>query len=301
MKTLLFILLFISVNSQASQLEELKKYWLNEVVEYCEGYPSKENCDDGDSTIFNGLLCLSGEKVGCEAVKDAQGPDGRWWRSPRRMENSNFNSGTPFSRDQAMGVLAYLAATKDKAAALRWYQWIKDNRPCSIENPFTGNCTVKGLHRLCKGDDSMQCTITPTVWSLMGYVWSYIGLERSSLMSRFSGSERSDIELEAAKTAKPGYRLHLKAIQSHISQYVGVGINSRIMRTLFERQPENPYFQYVLFGPSQAIFDKVIDVCPNPEYGFDSTRFQWAWERATSSEAWHESMGWDCIFLSNLI
>ena len=200
-----------------------------------------------------------------------------------------------------MGVLAYLAATKNKEAASRWYQWIKDNRPCSIKNPFNGRCAVKGLHRFCNGDDSMQCTITPTVWSIMGYVWSHIGLKRTDLMSRFSGSEKTDIELESAKSAKPGYRLHLKAIQAHISKYVGEGRNSRIMKELIERQPNNPYFQYIYFGPSQVIKDKVIDVCPNPNDGFDSTRFQWAWERATSSEAWLESMGWDCIFISNLL
>ena len=76
MKILLVVLLFISLDSQASQLKELRKYWLDDIVEYCDGYPSKENCDDGDSNIFNGLLCLSGESIGCDAVRDAQGRDG---------------------------------------------------------------------------------------------------------------------------------------------------------------------------------------------------------------------------------
>ena len=29
--------------------------------------------------------------------------------------------------------------------------------------------------------------------------------------------------------------------------------------------------------------------------------FLWAWERGDESEAWRESMGWDCVFLANLL
>ena len=49
-------------------------------------YP--DDCDDGDPTIFNGLLCASGDKRGCEAVKrslttEAGLDESRMWRSPR--------------------------------------------------------------------------------------------------------------------------------------------------------------------------------------------------------------------------
>jgi len=32
-----------------------------------------EQCDDGDQTLFNGLLCASGVKEGCDGVSAAQG------------------------------------------------------------------------------------------------------------------------------------------------------------------------------------------------------------------------------------
>ena len=38
-------------------------------------------CDDGDMTMFNGLLCFAGDERGCQGVIDAQDPDtGQWFR-----------------------------------------------------------------------------------------------------------------------------------------------------------------------------------------------------------------------------
>lgn len=71
-------------------------------------------------TFFNGFLCLSGEELGCRAVKDAQDAEGRWWRSPRRTAD-NLGQKNSFSRDQTMGVLL---ATKDTTAASSWLGWI---------------------------------------------------------------------------------------------------------------------------------------------------------------------------------
>src|SRR5262245_54674254 len=46
-------------------------------------YPSKADCEDGDMTLFNGLLCAAGDDRGCKGVGDAQGSSGEWLRSPR--------------------------------------------------------------------------------------------------------------------------------------------------------------------------------------------------------------------------
>src|SRR5581483_2635248 len=98
-----------------------KKFWLDNVF-VCKSnsvdFPSKEgdkpgSCDDGDMTLFNGLLCLSGQDIGCTAVQKSQGPDGRWWRSPRRINWEAPNHDVSFSPDQALGVFAYLIATRD--------------------------------------------------------------------------------------------------------------------------------------------------------------------------------------------
>lgn len=302
MKFLFFIAtLFMSTYSISGEFEELKNYWWNSVVEYCQGYPSKENCDDGDSVLFNALLCASGEELGCETVRNSQDDDGRWWRSPRR-KSGNLGRPNSFSKDQGMGVLLYLATTKDVDAATRWLNWIKVNRACAVWNPFNSKvCSIRGPYRLCRDDESKQCTITPTFWSNMGTVWRYLGMPRKSEMKEYEGIEYSETELVAARYAKPGYRLHLKGVQTYLKKITGHSIsNDMVLNIILDRQPDNPFYKLLKYGPTQDIKNQVIAQCPRFNSDLSFRRHQWTWERATSDEAWRESMGWDCIFISNL-
>jgi hypothetical protein len=102
-------------------------------------YPSKPSagneCNDGDMTLFNGLLCASGDDRGCDGVKRAQSPDGRFWRSPRRALTNNGGLGDSddsksFSPDMSLGVLLYVAKTGDTHALSTWLKWIEEHRPC---------------------------------------------------------------------------------------------------------------------------------------------------------------------------
>jgi hypothetical protein len=45
----------------------------------------RDDCGDGDQTMYNGLLCAAGIKDGCRGVAEAQDPSGRWFRSPHRV------------------------------------------------------------------------------------------------------------------------------------------------------------------------------------------------------------------------
>jgi hypothetical protein len=97
-------------------------------------------CDDGDMTLFNGLLCYSGNQLACEAVRRSQTPDGRFWRSPLRAQTGNlhYEGGTAylddtgndksFSPDMELGVLLYAIRTRDTSALSRWYNWISASR-----------------------------------------------------------------------------------------------------------------------------------------------------------------------------
>src|SRR5690348_11546418 len=82
---------------QAGELTERRAAW-HAGAPRCGEFPSKEACEDGDTTLFNGLLCASGEPLGCRAVQRAQGADGRFWRSPRRVDG-NLGQPKSFSRD----------------------------------------------------------------------------------------------------------------------------------------------------------------------------------------------------------
>src|SRR5712664_1853578 len=85
----------VSTSASASPLSDELAWWQPPQAFLCQpagfSFPSKysasdpDHCDDGDMTLFNGMLCSSDDARGCDAVRGAQGSDGRWWRSPRRI------------------------------------------------------------------------------------------------------------------------------------------------------------------------------------------------------------------------
>jgi hypothetical protein len=140
------------VTTTAANIGELGKRisnWKARPHLYCDNngkhFPSKMKsppswvCDDGDMTLFNGLLCLSGEDDGCKAVRDSQDRDGdgSWWRSPLKMHHpdtsspSNPNHQTSFNSDQSLGVYAYLTQTGDRVAFEKRLDRIKNNGFCT--------------------------------------------------------------------------------------------------------------------------------------------------------------------------
>ncbi len=286
--------------SREDALQSARAFW-EEFAPLCEWYPSKEHCEDGDMTLFNGLLCVSGLELGCQAVRASQGADGRFWRSPRRVDG-NLGQNKSFSRDMTMGVLLYLAKTRDTGAAQRWLGWIDGNRPCVMKKPWGGGCLVRGLYRVCRDDENSSCTITPALWALMGRVWSHLGLGRHDEMKRWEGSD-GDISAIEAEINDPGYQLHLGGVEVLLKQFMGVssGPRQEVARTLAERQPNNPFFVTLRDGATDWVVQKTLELCPRRENGTAFRKFQWSWERSDSSEAWRESMGWECIFMANLL
>lgn len=295
------MLVFALPRAQAQTLADAEDFWRQEVVRTCDGFPSKENCDDGDSIIFNGLLCMVGEEAGCETVRRSQDADGRFWRSPRRNPG-NLGEAKSFSRDQTLGVLLYLVKTRDQEAAIRWMNWIYGNRYCSIKNPLGGNCVVFG-YRVCRDSDKEICDMRPATWGLLKRVWEYLDLPATTEMKKNESMDVSDIELIGADTADIGYELHLKAVSSFIRLTMASSVSRTqdILRKLYKRQPGNPFFQILVEGPGYAVEQRVLDVCPRVGADMSFRRYQWAWERDTASAAWRESMGWDCIFMARLI
>ena len=163
-------------------------------------------CNDGDSVMFNGLLCLAGveadqtddkadtkaakplREVGCNVVKYSQtttkdSPDyGRWWRSPRRVylakqnQQSEGGSELTFSNDHALGVMAYIAATKDVDAFRAWTQWIRDKAgPCQ-----STSCFLVGLPRYCPDD---RCGFKFADCPLLDRLAQYLGVENAACSS----------------------------------------------------------------------------------------------------------------------
>jgi hypothetical protein len=131
----------------------------------------ESECDDGDMTLFNGLLCISGNDDGCDGVRRAQGPDGRWWRSPRRIGSSEAKTDdeqATFSTDQALGVMAYVIKTGDKDRFSRWVSWIVNKNPrCGASS-----CVPPGALRYCQDD---RCTFKAIDCALLDQLARHLG------------------------------------------------------------------------------------------------------------------------------
>ncbi|MGJ5208126.1 hypothetical protein [Bradyrhizobium sp. HKCCYLR20261] len=129
-----------------TELDNRMTYWITKLP-YCmyqEGtFPSKDNCNDGDSVSLNGLSCAAANKrpgefgrlgvEACEAVKNSRGTkSGAFYRSPKKryeIENGLPTSDEkPSSNDSAQGVWAYIAEKKDVEAFRAWTGWMKEHK-----------------------------------------------------------------------------------------------------------------------------------------------------------------------------
>jgi predicted nucleic acid-binding Zn-ribbon protein len=137
------------------------------------------SCDDGDQTMYNGMLCAVGFAAGCTAVAQAQDTDGRWFRSPHRRwvwtarckDLLDWESqGTPnkymlyqkrcaygFSPDHNLGVLLYVLTQKNVAAYQKWLNWLNRNsettKLCKEGGAPTDDCWERIIWpRVCTED-----------------------------------------------------------------------------------------------------------------------------------------------------
>lgn len=283
-------------------------------------YPSKysagdpTHCDDGDMTLFNGLLCAAGDSRGCDGVRLSQGGDGRWWRSPRRIGWTYPNHDVSFSPDQALSVMLYAVGSRNVNAFDRWLQWISDNRPCLIK--VGGNCLKKGWLRYCTDDiPDKRCTFRPGDCTYLKATANYLGSAMANLCEDVLDDLGSGVApfpknlilsvpaqaLASATANTPGFPLHLAAVGLFLARTMGLKDSDldAAGRELVAKQGENPFFQYLSLGKVQSVTDQLLALCPTPANP-SGNRSQWAWERDQAEQAWKDSMYWDCMFLGKL-
>jgi hypothetical protein len=245
------------------------------------GEDDNKKPDAGDSMLWAGLLCSSGEKDQCIATKASQGPQGQLFRNPEGSRGKNDSS-----RDMLLGFLTYLGKTKDQPAAVALLKYLQANN-----------------YKLCENATDNRCLVNPTVhsavWGTMKRVWSHIGLSPSPEMNQGDLTDDSIINLES-KFAAEGYELHLVAVELLLRQNTNNYSETlqRAANNILERQPYNPFFEYVAKGATARAAQLVLDKCPTTQ---SSVRKQWAWQRAEAEQAWLLSKGWDCIYMSNLL
>lgn len=250
-------------------------------AEKCQGGVSKKNCGDGDSTLWNGLLCASGEAFACEAVAASQDESGRVWRSPRLKGIDPQNT---FSRDMGLGTLAFLARTGNKDFGEKWSAYINSNR---------GLCE--------QGNGS--CNVPPSFFWIYNEVAGHVGFSKlnGNVIFGFVDSTVDDNWLAIqANLAPAGYQTHLVGVNAYIRLLMGTWNNPLQIAAdkIHDREPQNIFFEYLSKGKGQGLVDKLVARLP---FGPNLDRDQWCWERTDSENACQKTMGWDFIFTINLM
>lgn len=201
------------------------------------------------------------------------------WRAELRVASDAVNS---FSRDMAMGVLAYLLATKDKELAVRWLGWIESN----------GN-------RLCRESSDNRCEFSPGFWALFRDVWLHLDFPLNNQM-RSVIVDDSVVALLQAQLAPKGFQLHLAGVNLLLRRSMGERTQAldALAHSLASRQSKNPFFAYLAEGPSVNVVEKTSAWCPAEP---PTQRREWSFERDEMDRPWERSMGWECVFLINTI
>lgn len=327
-----FVLLCCSIISLAAPLSEtvhadtfseLVKDWESKAF-ICETKPSgvrfpsrptgeiAQPCDDGDITLFNGLLCAAGVELGCVGVAEAQDPvSGEWFRSPRIREHGNDRGGSSLSPDMALGIQLYLIKTLDVDRAAKWLAWLDKHVPCSIE--IFGYCLLEGLPRFCTDDVKEKgCTMRPgdaaQLSATVTFLQETTGLPRlpdgrlRGYLGTFAGYGPAITDMDS-RLNDPGYSQHLVGVSVFLMQNMGQRdprIRSAAER-LVEKNPGNAFFTYLKEGKSETVKSEIVARCPSPATVLVPPLHQWQWERENADKAWEHSCYWDCIFAAKLI
>ena len=292
-------------------------------------------CDDGDETLFDGLMCASGMPEGCASVRAAQVPGGRWYRSPRRAAMAAHVCSDPhapddekrrwcrntFSPDMALGVQLWAHTTRDAAALARWVQWIDQNRPCELT--VGEQCYFRGLPRFCTDDTEGGCTLRPGDYATLAATLealdlvhfgtpeacpsaAHANLPLSDVFIRALCAVRPkvvDILLADAVLNKPGYSQHLVGVDIMVlrrARIEDLRIDAAAL-ILNAKQPRNPFFAYLAGVPPSSVRTMTLALCPADEQQIPAAPDDWAWQREDAAEAWTHSVLWDCLFMASLL
>ena len=240
---------------------------------WCEDYPSKANCADGDGMALQlGYLCSVGFKPSCDAVSRSVRDNGQLLRAPNRTDTQNTAS-----RDQLLGFLAAQLSGETR--------WLDVKR------------FIKKHGRICLDDTDGRCALTPVTHSLLGYVHDHLGYHRDATM--LINALVFDKTLLTQSIAVPtGYQLNLVVNAAYIAWKTGheSRVSYEAARNAYLRQLGNPWFCYVVEGADESCAQLALALWPDePEH-----KDQWSLERDTTDDAWQRSTGWEWLFMAAL-
>jgi hypothetical protein len=240
---------------------------------------NQAGCTDGDfMALHGGHLCLAGMKEACEGVKKSVSSTGQLFRSPLRVNKEEHDAS---SRDQFIGFLMYLIATKDQDLAKLSFNYLSSNG------------------KLCPKAGDTKCNLNPSVLSLYQHAWEYIGLGQNPWIAKTGGMAKDTYYsylLTAASSSPLGYQLDLVVRQGYLLKKMGVKskIIDNALSTAFNRDPENVWFNYNANGLTNQVIKQLNEQVPEKK---PTSTFQWSIQRKGPEKAWKDSSGWEFLFL----
>jgi hypothetical protein len=187
-----------------------------------------------------------------------------------------------------LGFLNYLVGSQDTDGATRMYNYLKNHN-----------------YQLCPTASDNRCDVSPIPyiagWGTMGQLFKHLGLPETSEMTnaQIFGVDQASINLESDFAAE-GFPLHLVAVELRLRQLTNnfTSALQQAANNVLQRQPNNPFYEYVAHGKTTRAAQLALDKCPHNKPAHAD---QWAWQRDETEQAWLESCGWDCIFVMNLL
>ena len=239
---------------------------------WCDGYPSAENCNDGDNMAgILGFGCAVGFKPSCDAVSRSV-IDGQLHRSPNRHDTDNTAS-----RDQLLGFFAA--------------QLSKELRYLEVKR------FIKEHGKICLDDTDNRCELTPVTWAIVGAVHKHLGYTRDLTMT-FNGLLLGKTLLAQSVGVPLGYQLNLVVNAAWIAHktHFEDDLTYAAAYNAYLRQQANPWFCIVVKGADDECAALALQTWPaEPDRKLD-----WSIQRDTAEAAYRHSEGWEYLFLSGL-
>lgn len=271
----------------------------------------------GDQLANTVSACLVGNKDSCDQIKQSQHPmSGAWFRNPyMRFHPETARFQPSFSRDQMMGMLAYISKSKDKQALLKWLRFVKSNPKVSWGGAMKYSlCAPRpnipkpaGLTQ-AEWDGQIpddRCAIIPEAWGQIYNLALHIGISKSELSSidagiynaLISGSLGLDetLILEAATAPALGSAAYQIAgiFDALAVRYYSGGNNSKV-RSGFSivnsrTSKLNPLYHFYAEGKGTeygAYLIRKYCSAPKPKWGFWFSQGTLGWPQDADFGKW---------------
>lgn len=275
---------------------------------------SPEECHQFDSTHWAGAACTAAQLAGdtqsinerCRDVSLGQDNQGRWWRCESNKGQTKKNS---FSRDMMLGVVNYFlsqgylskdpsARQKAKSQALNWIDWIEyhgdGKKMCHDDVGVDNRCSILGNYVLYK------------VFEKIGAINN--ANKNYKTIKKLKKRPGHGLWYAEMKLTTVGYQLHLKSTEIYQRYLLGAVSDKqfrKFTKGIYKKDPKNPWHQFLHLGPSKALTQKTLQVCPaqrmtqNDWTIWHSNKGDYAWQRDSVERKWEVANGHDCMMLLN--